>query len=315
MFNKKPETMPLSKPFRNWAFPAIVLFTSSCFSYLQIPVNYSPEIELKENEKSIQYISFYDPSQLDFENEKRIEVYASGAEKIKEGLKNSFQTNHDFTFLPMDSVVRGYAYAYYSDTLPPGMVRRYCSLNNSSMLLALEAFNVSYDKRSEETTNDEGKKKNVVHYILITEACLTLYDNTGRLINRSNMEEEKYIDTRDALFLDIAIRPSFANKQKEVDQMSYKIGSNYISKFYPKTVSEQRKYYTGKDFTEITPYLKSQQWEKAIELLLPMSESSDPKIAMKASHNLGVAFEGLENYERADYWYAKSDELNGGMSH
>ena len=292
----------------------VVLLTSSCYSFLQIPVNYSPEIVLKGQGKSIQYASFYDPSQLDFENDKRVAVYASGAEKIKEGLMNTFQTNDDFTLYPLDSAVSGHAYAYFSDSLTPGMVRHYCSLNNTSLLLALEAFNVSYDKGVEATTDDEGKKKKIVHYILVTEACLSLYDGNGQLINRSNMSEQEYIDSREAIFLDVAIRPSFANKQKEVDRMAYKIGSEYVSKFYPKTISEQRKYYTGKTFAEVTPYMVSQNWDKAIKLLLPMAESSDPKMVKKVSQNLGVAFEGQGNYERADYWYAKSDDFNFGVN-
>ncbi|MBN2612546.1 MAG: hypothetical protein JXB00_13400 [Bacteroidales bacterium] len=291
------------------AFCLLLFLASSCFSYLSIPVNYSPEIDLKENENSIQYISLYDPSQLDFENEKRIGVYASGSERVKDGLQKAFKENKDFTIYFAETVVRGLANNSFPEPLDSLTVKEYCALNNTSLLLALEAFDVSYNKEVEEATNDEGKKVRTAHYYLVVRPGLSLYDSTGLLVHRSSDALEKYIDSREAIILDIAIRPSFANKQKEVDDMAFEIGNSYASKFYARTISEQRKYFTGKAFEKITPLIKSQKYEQAIDLLLPMTKSADWKTAMRACQNLGVAYEALGDYENADMWYAKMNEI------
>ena len=46
--------------------------------------------------------------------------------------------------------------------------------------------------------------------------------------------------------------------------------------------------------------------KKAIELLLPMADSDDPKISNKAAHNLAVAYEAQGDMKKSDYWKARS---------
>lgn len=289
---------------------SLMIFTlfyfSSCISYLQLSKTYPPEIRLHNGIKSIQYISGYDFTKLDFDNEKRMGVYASGLDMIKDGLQKSFEINEDYLLFVNDSIVRKRALNAFPLQMSPDSVKQFCRMNSSDLLLVLDTYDIYYDKEIERYQDDDGEKRKEAHYYLVVQAGFSLYENSGSLIDRSYLKLDQYIDSRDVIALNLAIRPSFANKQNEVDRMSFDIGRGYIDKFYPYTVPETRMYYTSNDFSEVTPYMMSKDWGKAIKLLLPMADSDNKKLSKRAAHNLAVAYEGLGEMERVDYWMERA---------
>lgn len=287
-------------------FPiSLGLINTACMSSLQLTKNFPAEIIIKDNKKTIQFVNAYDYTKLDFSNEKRINIYASGLNKIKEGLRSSFESNNEYVLFISDSVVRHTSFSRSPEPLPPNQVKKYCYWNSTSMLLVLEAFDIYYDK---EIVEQEivGETKREAQYFLVTRAFFTLYDSTGNIINRSDMLQDEFISSRDVIALDIAIRPSYENKKEEVEHMAYIIGSEFIYKFYPSIQKETRSYYVNKDFAEVTPFMIEGDWNKAIELLQPLANSSDSKLAKRAAHNLSLAYEALGDYELQEYWQKKS---------
>jgi hypothetical protein len=105
------------------------------------------------------------------------------------------------------------------------------------------------------------------------------------------VEESSLYKSREALSMLITIKPSIARAFEAVKSLAFQAGQDYVSKFYPKTVLESRKIYTGKTFKESNEFLKIWNWDKAIELLDQLAKSSNSKISEKARHNLSVAEE------------------------
>ncbi len=273
---------------------SLILFIAfSCTSTLKFTKTYPREIDLKNNDSIIQYVNLYDVSLLDFNNDQRIEVYASGIKEIENGLSQDLHIKHGFELFTLDTAIKGIASSNFTEQLSTDSVKYFCSLNNTPLLLTLEAYDLSYDKRLKKVENEEGKKESKADYYLIVKAGLSLYDSTGLLIDRSEMQLEEYMGTRDVVVLGAAFRPSYGNKKDHVDRMSFNIGRCYIDKYFRTDHRESRMYYTGKDFSEITPLIETGEWEKAIALLVPLANSSNPKIAKKARHNIGVLQEAL----------------------
>jgi hypothetical protein len=92
----------------------------------------------------------------------------------------------------------------------------------------------------------------------------------------------------------ITVKPSISKASKQVGELAFQSGLDYVSKFYPKTVMESRKLYTGKAFKESNLFINLRNFDKAIELLEQLEKSSDPDISMKARNNLSVVKEIAE---------------------
>ena len=289
-----------------------VLFTfmnTGCLSYLQIQKTRPPEITLNDDERSLQFVNFYDYNRLDFDNEERTMVYISGVNQLIEGIKRTFGQNPDFVLFADDSLVRGKARVNFEDPLAPDSVKFFCSKNRTDMLLALEAYDIYYDKDIVVNEDEDGKKSKTADYYLVVRPGLTLYDKNGNIINSSLLYAEEYIDSRSVILLDIAIRPSYAKRKEEIDRMSFDLGTDYINKFYPTDYLESRSFYTGKNFKPIIPYMQQHNWQQAIDMLLPLAASSDPKEARRAAKNLAVAYEGKGDMESAEKWYSVYDQM------
>lgn len=278
---------------------------SGCISYLQIQKTQPPEIILNEDEQTIQFVNFYDYTTLNFDNEERTKVYISGVNRLIDGLERSFAENPEFSINILDSLVKGRAATTLNYTLNPDSVKYYCLMSNADMLLALEAFEIYYDKDISVSEDENGNKSKTANYYLIVKPGLTLYDKTGNIINSSLFYAEEFIDSRAVILLDIAIRPSYAKRQEEIDRMAFDLGFQYINKFYPTDYLETRSYFTNKNFAPIVPYIQDGNWNKAIEMLLPLAGSGNKKEAKRAAKNLGVVYEALGDMDSAEKWYAK----------
>jgi len=270
----------------------ILIIAFSCAATLEFTKTGLREIDLKNNDSIVLYVNLFDISQLDFDNDKRVGVYASGIKKIEAGLVQSLKGKHGFE-LYTNGEHKGKALHNLAEQLSPDTINFFCSFNKTPLLLALEAYDISFNKRLKTEENEEGKDQRKADYYLVVKAGLSLYDSTGLELDRTEMQLEEYIATRDVIALGAAFRPSYSNKKKEVDRMSMNIGRCYIDKYFISHSRESKMYYTGKYFKEITPYIENGEWEKAIDLLLPLANSNNPKIAKKTAHNLDVLYEAL----------------------
>lgn len=283
---------------------------SSCVSTLKFTRTLPREIDIDRYAGTFQYISFYDASKLDYNNKKRIGIHTSGVKIVESGILRSFNKINDFEIFPFDSAVEGNSLSTLPEPLNVDSVKYFCSFRNTPLLLALEAFDIFYRKETRREKNDEGESERKADYYLVVKAGLSLYDSAGYLINRSEIYNEEYVSTSNVIALGASIRPSYSNKQKNVDRLAIGIGESYLDKYFPCEKVESRLYYTPKYFSEITPYISQGVYEKAIEMLIPYTYSEDKKITKRATHNLGVLYEALGNMEESDYWMAKSKDLN-----
>jgi hypothetical protein len=287
------------------AIITLVIVSSSCTSSLQFTRPIPREIDLVKYDSIVQYVSLYDISKLDFNNEERIGVHESGVDNIEKGIFKSFKVKHGFELYSFDSAIKGNAYTDFPEPLSSDSVKYFCSFNHTPLLLTLDAYSISYDKVYKDVENEEGKTERKADYYLVVYAGLSMYDSTGHLIDRSKMRLKEYVTTKNVIALGASFRPNY-NKKEFIDRMSFLIGQFYIDKYFSKGPVESRNYYSSKGLAEIKPYIERGEWEKAIELLLPLAHSNDSKIAQRAAYNLSLLYEAIGDKEKSSYWMEKS---------
>jgi hypothetical protein len=267
-----------------------MFFLSSCSSSLLVQKTYDPEINLNKKPYKIVLVNIFDYSSPVYVREKQENSYHAGVMKFAEGLSSSFSRDGSFSFLFGDTLKKDIMPGKLTALMPEDTILAICKRHNSDMLLTIDSINIFFDWETVVNEDDKGSLKEKNFY-LYTNFYLSFYSATGYLINRSMIQEYTLYKSRLALSALITIKPSIANAIEATKSVSFRAGQDYVSKFYPRTVQESRKIYAGKAFKESNLFIRLRNWEKAAELLDQLVKSPDPKIAMKARHNLSVVKE------------------------
>lgn len=290
---------------RTFTLLIIVLFNTSCYTYVSFVKSSPPEIILEEPKNSIAFINSFDYTIPDENPKNEDDVYQAGVTEVIEGLKTLFAENDQIDFHIIDTLARGRAQNGFSDTLSAYWIKDICKTNNSSMLIVLEAFSIGIDSEIEIEESEDGNSR-TANYYLNESAGLSLYSNSGDLIDRSTVGRSLLYKSRWALGGIAIFDPSIYKAEEDIRYLAKFVAEDYINKFYPATETVQGKIYTGKELKEAADYCKEQNWDEAIELLKPLAVSPDPKISGKAAYNLSVAYEAIGNMKVSEYWLQKS---------
>ncbi len=286
----------------------ILLLCESCTSYIYYSIATPPAIQTSEPNNSIGFVNKYDYSSLTFENIQKTKVYVNAVKTLIVNLERSFTVDEYFNFTILDSLVQGLALKDFPDFLNESDVISYCESGNVDMLLVLEFINPSFIIETEVEESEDGDKSFTNYVDLIMESGFTLYDQSGEILDRLKVTESQFYQTRPAMSRFIVIGPSMKKAGKEVNDLAKRIGENYVRNFYPGTETVRAIIHTGKAFREVTPLMLNQNWSGAIEILLPLADHPDSKIAKKARHNLATAYKAMGDYESYNYWISKSWE-------
>jgi hypothetical protein len=287
-----------------------MFLSNSCQTYINIPAHTSPFQELDEQAHRIAFINRYDYTLLPNQNmgENKIEVMEMGARQIIDNLEKSFAEDSWLELVLADTLARGHTLNNFPDLLNPDFVVSTCKLHDVDLLLLFEFFDVRFSSETEKIENDDGSTSSTNYVDLIVEAGFSLYQSDGVLVNRIKETETMSYQERLALTSWISFDPSIKKASDEVSELSAELGYNYINNFYSGIESVPRLVYTGSDFSKVTQLMRLQQWDEAIELLMPLAHSPDQKLAKKAAHNLSLCLQAAGRASDAAYWMDKANE-------
>ena len=137
--------------------PGLILCTS-CTTFIFYPVQTPPDISTDGRHNKIVFINIYDYTNLPYENENKTEVYANGARQLIEKLEDSFRSDENFSFMIIDSLVRGRALTDFPEDLDGDYVASLCKSNDADMLLLLETFDARFSTETIVEESEEGGK-------------------------------------------------------------------------------------------------------------------------------------------------------------
>ena len=286
----------------------LTFLASSCYTYVFFEKPTPPEIIPDKSINNIAFINDYDYTITDSTSGKENKVYRAGITEVINGLKKSLASDEHFNFNIADTLIKGKALSVLPDSLNPDSVRNICKRYNSSMLLVLDAFNMNIDWEQEVTEDEDGDRSRTNNYYLYMSAGLSLYSETGDVIDRSMEPCRSLYESRAALIGLAVFVPSIYKAEKQIRDLALFVAENWVKKFYPGTATVNRKIYYAKGMSEADKCLMNHDWEKAIDLLKPFTTSTDPKIAGRAANNLSVAYEAIGNDRAAEFWSDKTQE-------
>ncbi|MCK5470469.1 MAG: hypothetical protein KAI99_18230, partial [Cyclobacteriaceae bacterium] len=220
----------------------------SCTSYVPVQKTLPPEIVLPEQTAEFLFIDRFEPDDLDFNNENKIEVYEIGLESFIAGLEAGFDTSRYFHLTLSDTLMPSHSAHEPAYNLSQDVVQILCREYNQNYLLTLDNYDLFFDQEVE-VVEEDGSKSKTAYYDLVLNTYITIYSAKGQIVEKMQDELRILHDKRGVLSGLLAIGPSMGKADKNVLLISDELGRKFIQKFYPLTVSELREFYATKEFT------------------------------------------------------------------
>ena len=282
----------------------------SCTSYVPVQKTLPPEIVLPEQTAEFLFIDRFEPDDLDFNNENKIEVYEIGLESFIAGLEAGFDTSRYFHLTLSDTLMPSHSAHEPAYNLSQDVVQILCREYNQNYLLTLDNYDLFFDQEVE-VVEEDGSKSKTAYYDLVLNTYITIYSAKGQIVEKMQDELRILHDKRGVLSGLLAIGPSMGKADKNVLLISDELGRKFIQKFYPLTVSELREFYATKEFTKAFKAFQMQDWRTVEEELMILTKSPDPKIEGRAAYNLTVLYENLNRTSEMEFWHRRAVEKLG----
>ena len=242
-----------------------------------------------------------------------------GAEYCVEGLVGMLNNSERFSLKNEGRIeLKGTGTSSFPIPLVWNEVKSICGSYDGDALLVLETFDsdsrVLVGPPVVRTRKVKGIKVKELRYpsslIIEVESGWRIYDvNKEKII-----DENKYIEIKE--FNAWGNSPDQAkynlpSKRKAIKQAGIQAGEKYSFRISPIWLKVNRTYYIGKHeaLKNAREYVKSGDWDTAIEIWLPLTEDDDLKTSNKAAFNMALASEIKGSLKTAIDWAKKAQKL------
>lgn len=277
----------------------LIAMASSCTSIIKMQRTYPPEMGLPADTNRFVFVNFYDYQIPEFIKEKHEDAYAAAVRGYTIGLSDLILKDRRAVFMVADTLRKGFTvmsmqYPEFTDT-----VRTICDEYGATLLVALDSIRLWVESEFYLAENDEGGSTMAKDFYLFSNTYMTLYTSEGEVIDRCAGEKSTLIRSKYTIFGMIG-GPTLAGRKKDVSLLTGEAAKECIGKFYPVTENYLEKLYAGGPLTSLNKLIMEGKPEEAVDPLRRLAASPDPALARKASHNLEVVLQIIENRQSTD---------------
>ncbi|MDP4267069.1 MAG: DUF6340 family protein [Bacteroidota bacterium] len=310
----------------------IALFLSSCTtSSLTMEVLIPAQINVPQDVKKVVILNRSLPDKKGqwlnlmegFITGESIMADIEGSDHCTESLYNKLKDAPRFDpILVREHILFGTGTRQFPTPLSWDKVNDLCSQYNADGLVVLETFdsdiNIDRGFKEKKKKITENKIEKEITYIehfadlnINVNAGWRIYDIKNRMIvdDNSYMDNQHWHTTAEKPQDAIAKLPS---KRAAINDAGNYSGIRYALRISPSWQRIMREYYINKhdDFKLADNYVKTQQWDKAIDIWKKLAVNNDPKIAFRGCFNMAVGAEYQGRIDIALQWAQKASNIN-----
>ena len=242
-----------------------------------------------------------------------------GAKYCIEGLVNMLTNSERFTLKNIDVIeLKGTGTSAFPIPLDWNEVKSICGSYDSDALLVLETFDsdsrVSIGPPITRIRKVKKRKIKELRY----PATLTMNVESGWRIydvkRKQIVDENKFTEIKEFSAWGNSSKEAQINlpsKRNAIKQSGIFAGEQYGFRISPIWIKVSRTYYTGKsdDLKLAKSYIKTGDWNAAINIWKDLVDDPDEKIARRSAYNMAVASEIKGSWEAALDWAKKAQKL------
>lgn len=281
----------ISLPFVIVVMTAI---STSCTTFIPMMKTYPPEATLPTDSSRFLFVNFYDYTAPEYIKDRHEPAYAESVKGYIIGLSSMTARDPRATFMVGDTLKRGFTvmsmqYPDFKDT-----VVAICSRHRANLLVALDSMKLWIESDFYIADNDEGSSVLAKDFYMYSNTYMTLYNADGEIIDRCAGEKSTYVKSKYTIFGMIG-GPTVARQKDRARMLAEAAARDCIGRYFPFTEQYTGKLYTGGALNKPNLLIMEGKPEEAVPLLTELSQSASSSLADKASHNLAIANEIIEN--------------------
>lgn len=202
----------------------------------------------------------------------------------------------------------------FAPPLDWGEVNKLCKQYNVDALVVLESFDSdTYIDKSQRKVKRKIDDREVMVTEYLADMTITvnsgwrIYDNTSkRIVDENVYTDQKSWDSKGDSPEEAMRR--LPSKRSAINETGYFSGAQYAIRISPTWMNASRSYYIkGSDpMKEAKSYVKTGNWDGAIEIWKKEVQNPDPEVAGRACYNMAVASEMKGNLNLALEWANKA---------
>lgn len=279
---------------------ALWLAASGCTSVAYLVRTLPPEMESDEGDR-IGFVNRFDYRSNALIKEKHDTAYFEGINAFIETLTEDTLPDRRITFFQStDTIIAQSPTLSMNIELPEEAIRAFCLGNQATHLLTLDSLKLGFDWETIREENEDGSVSKTKFIYLLGSYYLSLYDSSGTLVRKTLLDRSMEYAVRPTLSGLITIVPNLAKAREKIKILAHDAATQYTDMFYPSEERVPKILHAGKAFAESNALIQKQEYEAAIALLTPISQSPKKGIARKALQNLDIARELHENKNRQE---------------
>ncbi len=273
------------------ALIALWLAATGCTTTAFLVNTLPPEIESDAGDR-IGFVNRFDYRSNALIKEKHDTAYSEGISVFTETLTGDTQPDRRITFfLPEDTTIAQFPTLTLNNELQGNDIMAFCRDNQATHLLTLDSLKLGFDWETVREESEDGSVSKTKTIFLLGSYYLSLFDSAGALVRKTLLDRSMVYAVRPTLSGLITIVPNLAKGREKIKTLAHDAAIQYTDMFYPSEVRIPKILNAGKAFAESNALIQKQEYEAAILLLTPMTQSPKKSLARKAQQNLDVARE------------------------
>ncbi len=278
------------KSFYLLILPLVIL--CSCTTPVYITKELPPELVLPKQPATIVYSNLFNYRENPGIKDKHETAYQTGIDEFGFSLANDGVPENPVITIAFDTIVRPSGKNKNHDFLiDKSDIISVCNSYVADYLLTLDSLRLNFDWEVVREESDDGSVSKTKDFYIVNHYYVSLYDNTGEVVERTLLEKGEFYRSRPTLGGLFTIIPNLDNAKDKIRFLAHEAGTEYHRMFYPSVITEPRILYGGKHFKDTNSLILSGEFDQAVVILQDMMGSLKPKLAQKAQNNLEVARE------------------------
>jgi hypothetical protein len=275
-----------------------LLAFGSCTTPVFISKELPPELVLPKQPARIVYSIMFNYRENPGIKDKHEAAYQTGIDEFGISLVSDVVVDNPVILVTLDTAIRSSGKGLHPDFLmEKSDIVSLCNSYAADYLLILDSLRLNFDWEVIREESDDGSVSKTKDFYIVNNYFVSLYDNTGEVIERTLLEKGMFYRSRPTLGGLFTIMPNLDNAKDKIGTLAHEAGTEYHRMFYPSAVTEPRILYGGKHFKDTNSLILSGEYDKAIVVLQDIMGSLKPKHAQKAHNNLEVAKEMKQIYQ------------------
>lgn len=272
------------------ALLAICLASCGVVPYVHVAVDYDPKQTFSHDTTTILLVNYFNPDSLNISNKKKLDVVKAGAYSAIAAA--GYQL----------SALRGVKAINLADSANlvanTDSVKELAQKYRATYVLTLDKFTADIVLGNVDYSSTPA----TANYNTVVTTNFTLYEQNGLYFKKLTGRAEELQSSSDyaGWFVEMLFKPTVRHNGSSVNSSARNAAANALKNYLPFTEFHDRPLYTNTDELEASVELiRAGKFDKVFQLLNPLIENQDAKIASHAAYNLAVVYEAQGDIESA----------------